>query len=305
MDALRIPTGDAANNSGRVRALWAAVVAAAILTGAAGLGIAQGGDQVQPATILRVRGDVSIRPAGAEVWRRANERERILPGTRIRTGDASEAILQLSDRNLVRIGDRTEIALDVALVRREVDPGNSAVFFPARRDVHQFDLNLPEGNAASVLRGLRGNSRYDLHTPVATAGARGTVFVADVKRAGRGAGPGGARGQGTGGVTANFTCLEGSINVTGSGFPAGGLLVPTGFNLLVTGTEAGAGGVSTGGGPSPATGQVLGNANDAAAPAEVVLEQLTNSSDNPLTTDLQSGGVDDPAKGINGYGSQN
>lgn len=252
------------------------------LAGAAGLGITQAGDQVQPAVIVRIRGDVRVAPPGAGEFRRANERERIQPGTRIVVGPASQAVLELSDRNLVALGEKTAISLDVSLVRREVDPEQSVLFFPARRDVVQHELSIPVGTAGSVLRGLRGNSRYDLVTPVATAGARGTAFGTYVGGTQRVDWYAPLRED----VSATFAVTEGSITLRG-GALAEPVLVPEGHAVSVSGA-----GIVAPLAPMPP--QASAQARQTTAPAEEVLQNQTQES--IRSTDVQEGGASNPAR---------
>jgi hypothetical protein len=125
-------------------------------------------------TIIRIRGRAEVLMAGEARWRGAHEREQIAPGGRIRTGDGAQVILEISRGNVVAIGEKTEVGVDASLLRRERDG-------VARRDVRTVTLDVPTGDVTSVLRNLDRNSRYNIRTPVATAGVRGTVFHVRVR----------------------------------------------------------------------------------------------------------------------------
>jgi hypothetical protein len=102
------------------------------------------------------------------------------------------------------------MTLSQAQVRSVPDPNNRVFgLIPGRQRVLDAEVDLARGRAVSVMKGLQGNSNYRLRTPIATAGVRGTVFLAEVIP------PGGDRGlkQGTGNTTVNFACSEGALDI--------------------------------------------------------------------------------------------
>lgn len=259
--------------------------------------------RVQPATLARVRGAVQVKAPGGN-WRRPNERERISPGTQVKTGTNGEVILRLSERNIVRLGPDTDFTLQAATVRRE-DAGARVGPFRQQQNSYQYEMDLNEGTATSLLRGLGTNSQYNIRTPVAVAGVRGTIFTATVRRNdGSGNSPSnvasdnsnvgeGNRGQGVGNtgpgnqgdgpnegtagnaggggnITADFTVIEGSLEVTtgsGGGDP---IIVDEGFTLSVDNApapppgDAGAPADGGDGAGSPAPAPVESTGGDAA-----------------------------------------
>jgi len=146
-----------------------------------GIGYVMSADapKVQPAKLVKVTGDVSLLTPGSAAWRPANQRERILPGTKIRTGKNSSLLLELSPKNMVQVGANTEFSLDHALVRREIDPSQSIFFLSARTARYEYAVEQTSGRTVSILKGLGPNSRYEHRTPVAVAGVRGTTFLCD------------------------------------------------------------------------------------------------------------------------------
>lgn len=193
-----------------------------VLLLAAGLAGADAPAEIQTARISSLQGVVEILPPGARDWRRANARERVRPGARLRTGAGAWAILELSSRNLVRLGARTEIALDTASVLRNRAPGRTLL---RRRDAYRFSLSLPHGSLSNVLGRLGEGGRYELVTPIATAGVRGTEFGATVEPP-----PGGAAGT----FRVTFGVTEGEIEVAGGILPDP-VLVRQGMMLVLDG----------------------------------------------------------------------
>ena len=143
-----------------------------------------------------------------------------------------------SDRNIVKILSDAEFTFNTMTVTPEMEEDENVLFFfDARSDQQQFDMTLDGGGAVSVLRGLEGNSSYDLHTPVASAGVRGTIFLVTYEEGGVSALDSfadGEKGQGSPSGTAGFFCYEGSISITG---PQGGPLGPvhSGQAMIVSG----------------------------------------------------------------------
>lgn len=134
--------------------------------------------QSQPGVVLSLKGKVEIRAAGEADWHSANLRERLHPGARIRTGAKSSALVEISARNRLALGELTEIGYDEATARREVDRAAGAALFSAtRRNIYDYRVSQSSGRVSAVLRGLGKSSRFELKTPVATAGVRGTYFV--------------------------------------------------------------------------------------------------------------------------------
>ena len=200
------------------------------------------------ARVIRFFGDAHIRFADSSDWRGVNNRQRVRQGDTIRTGENSYVLVELSDRNVVKILSNAEFTFTSMTSFPERSENNLLLFLPAYDDAYQFDMNLEEGGAASVLRGLEGSSTYDLHTPVAAAGVRGTIFLTVYEPVENTSAldqfVDGEKGEGDeddeeddrpplGGV-ASFWCYEGSLEITGpDGQPLG--MLPAGQGMRVTG----------------------------------------------------------------------
>ncbi len=125
----------------------------AVAFSAAGLAIAQQGKiGVAAAVQNQVFGNSQPLSNGSSVF--ANER--------IRTGDASTAQLQFVDETNLSVGPKSEVVLD----RFVYDPnrGNGKVVLQTGRGVFRF------------VSGSQDPKSYQINTPVATIGVRGTVF---------------------------------------------------------------------------------------------------------------------------------
>ncbi len=149
-----------------------------LVTGAA----ADAPREIRP-RVVTVRGTVEIREASG-AWRRVQERERIRVGARIRTGEGSQATIELSDRNHIGLGERAEFSFVSGTVATTA-PRTDALL-GGRGRAYEIRCELTEGTMSSLLRGLgpQGSSNFSLRTPIATIGVRGTDFVTTVKGGG-------------------------------------------------------------------------------------------------------------------------
>lgn len=204
-------------NGERGRIVIARVLLVSLVLLFLGIGYVMSADapKVQPAKLVKVTGDVSLLTPGSAAWRQANQRERILPGTKIRTGKNSSLLLELSPRNLVHVGEKTEFALNEALVRKEIDPAQSIFFMSARSNVYDYEIEQNRGRTTLMLNGLGKSSQFEHRTPVAVAGVRGTVYGCQVVNEPAGSLPAG-KGAGEN-VYASWSVFIGSIAVSGYG----------------------------------------------------------------------------------------
>lgn len=180
---------------------------------------------VQPASLIRSRGDVVFMKAGTSRWVPASERMRIGQGDKLKTGANGRAVVRLTPGNNVSLSENTEMVFEQATSQTRVDPDNKVLgLFPVRISEYNLRTNLKQGQAVNVLRNLKGNSTYELHTPVAVVGVRGTIFLATVSPAG----------------TVNFYTSEGVVVVTPvvpGAFEPQELGPGEGFTITVNGGE--------------------------------------------------------------------
>ncbi|MEW6047057.1 MAG: FecR family protein [Bacillota bacterium] len=137
-------------------------------------GGAAGSAAARPAAVraVRVHGDVRWRPDGDPVWRMLQAGVGLAPGDWVRTGSASFAELVYLDEaarilvegdTLLQVGGGYRSLAQVAAVRGDL-PGYRAALLRA-------------GSIwAQVVSGLSRLWRFEVTTPTAVAGVRGTVF---------------------------------------------------------------------------------------------------------------------------------
>lgn len=157
---------------------FVATLALAVAAAAADEGLARQGVPGPVATgsavvrAVRVHGDVMWRPGGDPVWRALRAGSELAPGDWVRTGEGSFAELVYLDEaarilveanTLLQIGGGYRTLVQVAAVRGDL-PGYEAAL-------------LQVGSIwAQVVSGLSRLWRFEVRTPTAVAGVRGTVF---------------------------------------------------------------------------------------------------------------------------------
>jgi hypothetical protein len=118
-----------------------------------------------------MKGKVEIKKAGMTRFATARKNMAVNPGDEIRTEAGSEAVVTLETTAVSGIGENTEFKLDSF----EVNPDTKAA---------QVKVNLPKGKLWSEVGRLKTkDSNYNIETPTAVTGVRGTVFLVEVEKA--------------------------------------------------------------------------------------------------------------------------
>lgn len=129
------------------------------------LALAGGAEAAEAAWVARINGAPSITRAGkTEPLRRGDT---VAIGDVVTTGDAAKVKLLLDDDSVLTIGPRTQVTIDELLLEPAGRTGRLRVLFG------RFKL--------SVAAWLTGPSDYEVHTPTAVAGVRGTILWGDTE----------------------------------------------------------------------------------------------------------------------------
>ena len=112
--------------------------------------------------------DATVQHPGKEPIAAASGME-LRGGDRVRTGSGGRAIIQFSDGSTVTLRSNTDVTVLQSFLQGNVQP-------PL--------FNIVRQTLGSILCRVQSGSKFDVTTPVATAGALGTVFEVDVDRAG-------------------------------------------------------------------------------------------------------------------------
>ncbi len=124
---------------------------------------------VQRVTFIgQVRGAVEVKEPGEADFRPLSTEARVLAGTIVRTGENASAVLHWVDGTRLQAGANT--TLKVLECRFDKRTNAASSFF--RLDVGRIWVR--------VIRSLSADSKFEIHTPTATAGVRGTTFSMNV-----------------------------------------------------------------------------------------------------------------------------
>lgn len=123
------------------------------------------------AIITDVDGDVQIKAAGSSTWQKAKLEMSLSEGQTIKTGADGKAKLVLEDESILVIG---------ALSTFEV----TEVKTPTSGDIINSTFTLTRGMTRATVTKLQTNSTFEIKTPSALAGVRGTDFTVETSEDG-------------------------------------------------------------------------------------------------------------------------
>lgn len=153
----------------------------------------------QTAVILDLKGDVLVKEGASSKWGAAEKGMLLKDGDALKTGAQAECTLAFDEKkkNIISLKGDSQIKID------SVSPGN---------------IYLPEGRVFSIIKNLQKGEKFEIRTPTAIAGARGTGWFSD------------AHGE------SNFACFQDTIYVQGldnQGNSTGEEDVDSGFGIDV------------------------------------------------------------------------
>ena len=120
-------------------------------------------------TIVTLTQTVEIKPAGAEEWRALKLKDKIYVGNLIRTGENSRVKIFFVDDSTISLGPLSTLKIEEHL-------------FNAAENYRNSKFKLLLGKARVHVRGFFSpDSKYEVHTPTAVAGVKGTKFIVWVK----------------------------------------------------------------------------------------------------------------------------
>jgi hypothetical protein len=118
--------------------------------------------------ISQVKGTVEVKEPGERQFRPLMGDERVLAGTIVRTGKNAGALLHWVDGTRLQAGAETTLKVLECRLDKRTDTALS---------LFQLDVGRIW---ARVIRGLSADSKFEIRTPTATAGVRGTTFSVEV-----------------------------------------------------------------------------------------------------------------------------
>ena len=123
-------------------------------------------------TVAALQGTAEAQHGGQTTWRQLALRTDVFVGERVRTGDASRLKLLMRDDSVITLGARSELTIDEQVVREQGGISRLGALVGAVRAV------------VTDRYGNRGAS-FEVKTPTAVAGVRGTGFVVLVDDGGK------------------------------------------------------------------------------------------------------------------------
>lgn len=117
--------------------------------------------------VAKVSGIVKIIPKGASEGRGANINDIVGEGDRIETGENGYIEIRLDNNNAINLKPNTKLSIIKLLLN------------PSTKEFENiFEVTI--GNVKARIEGLKGNSKFEVKTPTAVCGARGTIIYIKV-----------------------------------------------------------------------------------------------------------------------------
>lgn len=142
--------------------LWAILFSASI-------GFAQETLEAKQATITKIEGEVLMRLAGGP-WQPAEKGTILREKDELKTGADAHAEVVLDNGKVGRVDMDAKSYLRVHTLKQEKESGDRTTL-----------LDLAIGKVLIHAEKLKGNSKFEVRTPTATTGVRGTVFEVAVE----------------------------------------------------------------------------------------------------------------------------
>ncbi|MBM3500679.1 MAG: FecR domain-containing protein, partial [Armatimonadetes bacterium] len=120
------------------------------------------------ARVSNVRGAVELQPVGQDAFVPVTADRNARAGSILRTGKGGHATLRWPDGTALRVSPNTTLTIDKCT-------------FDKRSDVSLSHFTLSAGRVwVNVIKMLSAESKFEISTPTATAGVRGTSFAIEV-----------------------------------------------------------------------------------------------------------------------------
>jgi hypothetical protein len=117
---------------------------------------------VMKAKLSKVKGDVQVKATAKTPWKAAKDGDTITESGQVKTGPGSEAFVAWGGGHVVKVGASSQISMSSLSVD---GAGNS-----------KSNIKLEKGDITAKAGKITGNSTFNVTTPTAVAGVRGTGF---------------------------------------------------------------------------------------------------------------------------------
>ncbi len=126
-----------------------------------------GNVSIMKGAVAKVSGIVKIIPKGASEGRDANINDIVGEGDRIETGENGYIEIRLDNNNAINLKPNTKLSI----IRLLLNPST-------KEFENIFEVTI--GSVKARIEGLKGNSKFEVKTPTAVCGARGTIIYVTV-----------------------------------------------------------------------------------------------------------------------------
>jgi tetratricopeptide (TPR) repeat protein len=117
--------------------------------------------------LAKKTGEVFYFNKASEKWEDLHEKSRVQPAIYIKTGRDSQAVFSFGKKAVVTLTENTVVCLSETTFRGE--------------DIENVKIKTAGGKIWSAVEKLPADSEFEIETPNALAGIRGTVFMVDLK----------------------------------------------------------------------------------------------------------------------------
>ena len=120
----------------------------------------------QKATLTAVKGKVAVQMKGESTWKAATNNMQVNSGDTVRTSSGSSVIIKFTDGSMVKQGPMASMTIGAL----DGTAGNA-----------KTKLDVDSGKTWARVRKLGSESSFDVETPTAVAGVRGTFFSSEAE----------------------------------------------------------------------------------------------------------------------------
>jgi len=118
--------------------------------------------------LVRKKGMVCLWDLSARKWAEMSEKGKIKVGDFLKTGEESEAIISFGKKAVITVAGNSMLRITTTIFEKE--------------DIKKIKIQMPKGKIWSAVEKLPvPESKFEIETPNALAGVRGTVFMVGVK----------------------------------------------------------------------------------------------------------------------------
>lgn len=118
-------------------------------------------------TVEKIEGAPEVKRSGTSNWSSIKNADTVAIGDQLRTREGTKMAIRMSDDSMLTLAEKTVITIDDQTLK------------PSGQNTSIFSLLLGKVRAVVSDRYKEPGSRFEVRTPTAVAGVRGTEFIAE------------------------------------------------------------------------------------------------------------------------------